>query len=325
MKIRLVNFPRYMPIERYEAVIEKVCNRLAQQKGILAIYQVGSIGNPGISDIDLVAVFKDGVKCNFDPLSCLEREERYFFTHPVFAIGETFLKKFPNYSLFQDYSWYWGFKFEFNPENKNNEALKKQVALEYLLSNYIARTRDKVYGVLGVRNLLLSCNANSYDLKLLNVQAGDLYDNIQELKKIRINWFDYKYSDNEIQNWFESFYSSLKRFLVNYLKKNKLYVPEFRDYRFSRDTYIIPHHSMEYKFQGILLPAFITRFHKKLRKLNGLVSRFGFYIPMMDCSTEVDGILNQRNTFFRLMLKKHRADFPYFTPLANNLQMKLLL
>ncbi len=298
---------------------------MAQQQGILSIYRLGSIGNPGISDIDLVAIFKDGVKCNFDPLSCLDREERYPFMHPVFAIGEAFFKKFPDYSLFQDYSWYWGFKFEFNPGNKNNEALKKQVALEYLLANYIARTRDKVYGVLGVRNLMLSCNANSYDLELLNVQAGDLYDNIQELKKIRFNWFANKYTEKEIGNWFESFYSSLDGFLVNYLKKNKLWVPELKNYRFSRDTYIIPHRSMEYKFTGILLPAFITGLHKKFRKLNGFVSRFGFYIPMMDCSTEMGGILDQRNTFFRLMLKKHRVDFPYFTPLANNLQMKLLL
>ncbi|NIM17570.1 MAG: hypothetical protein GTO45_36615 [Candidatus Aminicenantes bacterium] len=325
MKYKLINFPQYIPIERYDTIIGKVCNLLSHQEGILSIYQVGSVSNPGISDIDLVAVFKDGVKCDVDPLSCLDREERYLFTHSVFVIGETFFKKFPIYSLFQNYSWYWGSKFEFNAENNNNEALKKQVALEYLLANYIARTRDKLYGVLSVRNLLLSCSAIGYDLELLNAKGGALYDNIRELKTMRHNWFDYNYSAKEIQTWFESFYSSLNSFLVNYFKKNKLWVPEIRNYRFSRDIYIIPHHSMEYKFKGVLLPAFITRFHKKLKKLNGLVSRFKFYVPMMDCSTEEDGILNQRNTFFRLMLKKHRVNFPYFTPLVNNLQMKLLI
>lgn len=324
MKYRLVNFPVHTSIERYDTVVEKVCNLLVRQEGLLSIYRFGSIDDPGISDIDLAAVFKDGSKCEVDPLSCLNNHERRLFAHNVFGIGEGFLKKLPHYSLFKNVSWYWGVQFELNA-GSYDDVLKKQVALEYLLANYMARTRDKIYGVLGVRNLLLSCNAAGYDLELMNVRSGDLHDNIRELKTMRRNWFDTNYSDKEIQTWFESFYSSLTCFLAEYLKKNKLWVPEIRDYRFSRDIYIIPHNSLEYKFKGVLLPAFITRFHKKLGKLNGLVSRFRFYVPMMDCSSEEDGILNQRNIFFRLMLKNHRTDFPHFTPLVNNLQMKLLI
>ena len=324
MKYRLINFPRFMPIEGYDAIIEKVCRLLAQQEGIVSIYRIGSISDPGISDIDLVAVFKDGVVCDIDPLSCLNREERYPFAHSVFGIAEGFFKNFHSYSLFKNFSWDWGTEFELNVKN-NDRELKKQVALEYLLSNYIARTRDKIYGILSVRNLLLSCNAIRYDLELMNVRDGGLHDSIRELKKMRHNWFDYKYNKKEIRTWFDSFYSSLTGFLANYFKENKLWVPEIRTYRFSRNTYIIPRNSLKYTVRGIRLPAVVTGLHKKLRKINDLVNRFNVYVPMMDRSMDKVDILDQRDVFFRRMLKTNKKDFPYFTPLVNNLQIKLLI
>lgn len=324
MKYRFINFPRYMPIERYDAAVEKVCDLLVQQQGLLSIYQVGSIGHPGISDIDLIAVFKDGSKCDADPLSCLPRDERRLFTHNVFGIAEGFFRELPRYSFFKDFLWRWGAAFAFAAES-HSDALKRQVALEYLLANYMARTRDKLYGVLSVRNLLLSCSAIAYDLELLNVWAGGLYDNVRELKAMRHDWFDCSYSADQIQAWFASFYSNLHGFLLDYLKKNKLWVPEIRDYRFSRNIYMIPDQSPGYELKGIILPAFITRFHKKLRKMNELINRIDVHIPMTDCTTGEPGILAQRDALFRRMLKRHRNDFPYFTPLANNLQVKLLV
>jgi hypothetical protein len=324
MKYRLIDFPSYIPVETYNTAVEKVCRELARQTGILAVYQVGSTGNPGISDIDLVAVFKDGAACGIDPLSVLNYDERRAFAHPVFSIEETLFNEFQEYSLFHDYLWHWGIKFDLNTSQNTGGILNKQVALEYLLSNYIGRTRDKRYGVLSVRNLFLSGKAIGFDLELLNVQGGDLYDCVQELIQVRNNWFDGKYDGAAIQTWFESFYASLAHFLADYLEGNKLVVPGVRNYKYSRNIYLIPGNSLNCGFKGIILPSLAARLHKKLAKLNEFSTRFDIYIPMEDCPGDNSHILNRRNEWFRRMLKNRKRNFPYFTSLANNLQAKLL-
>ena len=59
-------------------------------------------------------------------------------------------------------------------------------------------------------------------------------------------------------------------FLVQFFKENKLWVPKIGNYRFSRNTTIIPGNSLGYISRGIRLPAVITGFHKKIRKINKL-------------------------------------------------------
>ncbi len=329
MKYRLINLPAYIPPGSYAAIIDKVCDFLRQQQGILSIYQIGSIGHPGISDIDLVAIFRDGIICRVNPLSLLDKDERGAFTHSVFGIEEALFKEIHKYSFFHNYSWCWGKKYEMaageSTSFKNSKTLKRQVALEYLLANYIGRSRERIYGVLSVRNLFLSCSAASYDLELLEVQSGDLADNIKASKEMRDNWFSREYHAEEVQTWFDSFYTSIHSFLTKHLETNKLGVPGIRNYRYSRNICIIPGWSLAYTFKGIAIPAVITQVHKKLRKINDLLNRITFSIPMAAYAGEEDSILNKRDALFRLMLKKHRTHFPYFTPLANNLQVKLLL
>ena len=44
-----------------EEAVEAMADRIAAQPGVLAVYQVGSVSTPGVSDIDMFAVFEDDV------------------------------------------------------------------------------------------------------------------------------------------------------------------------------------------------------------------------------------------------------------------------
>ena len=63
---KLIDKPKYIPLEEYNNLIEKVIVELSKEISIKSIYQIGSIKNPGISDLDLVCVFRDDKECTLN-------------------------------------------------------------------------------------------------------------------------------------------------------------------------------------------------------------------------------------------------------------------
>jgi hypothetical protein len=59
-RLQFLGLPKFHPAEAYRVAIGRTVDRLSRYPEIAAIYQIGGISTPGISDIDLVVVFRDG-------------------------------------------------------------------------------------------------------------------------------------------------------------------------------------------------------------------------------------------------------------------------
>ena len=81
-KVQFIDKIKYYPYESYQSAISKYLDNIPLD-GILSVYQVGSIRNPGISDIDLLIVFKDLKRDLFGKYSVsrLSEENHYLFSH----------------------------------------------------------------------------------------------------------------------------------------------------------------------------------------------------------------------------------------------------
>jgi hypothetical protein len=77
------NEPRPIPLSAYERALDRFVYRVSQVPGALAIYQIGSISCPGISDIDLIVVV-DPSQGPFGTRASVQMEddkETYLFFH----------------------------------------------------------------------------------------------------------------------------------------------------------------------------------------------------------------------------------------------------
>jgi len=88
----LVGWPRSFGIERYQEAATSYAVWLAQDPGVFSVYQVGDIGVPGLSDIDLVVVLDpnrvQGKECRFR-IDFLPKDLQYLFMHDAVFLSES--------------------------------------------------------------------------------------------------------------------------------------------------------------------------------------------------------------------------------------------
>jgi hypothetical protein len=87
--IAFTQWPEFYPAEAYERAVREYAERASREISVRAIYQIGSVGVPGISDID-VLVFVDDAPSLMDPAALsvrsLDGASRYLFMHDTFVI-----------------------------------------------------------------------------------------------------------------------------------------------------------------------------------------------------------------------------------------------
>ena len=132
---------RPIKIERsvYDKTIKKIVSDLSKEKCVLSLYQLGNVKHPGISDIDLLVIFRDKFIYKGDPLKNLTANERYLFPHRLFGIKNKFLTLSMDFSFFSNYKYLYGEKISTTNKlnDKDKTILKNQIAMEYLIKNYI--------------------------------------------------------------------------------------------------------------------------------------------------------------------------------------------
>jgi len=177
--MKLTDFPRYVSPDQYSQAIDEMVDRLTPKAHVRSIYQIGSTGVPGVSDIDLLIVLKNGSEFRLDPRNDLTDTERYLFIHGLYGACESHFSASQQHTFFHNYRLLYGTQHEIGPNQVSEhelEMLKIQTAMEYLIQMYISSTVEKAYGIARIRGLLLHVKGLLYDLEFLNVHVGRLHD-----------------------------------------------------------------------------------------------------------------------------------------------------
>ena len=198
-------------------------DRLIKFNGVIAVYQIGSMRTPGISDIDMVVVFKEGACCDIDPRNDCSREDLYLFSHGLFGVSEKYLNDSQKYTFFHDYKHLWGEEIfaetSLHVDDSLNAQIKTQIAIEYLLKIFISMTVERTFGIYKVRGLLLQAKALTYDLEFLNIENHSIIELIDKITGWRNDWFIKKINTEELNHWIDEFYKEIYSLLKNLFQK----------------------------------------------------------------------------------------------------------
>jgi len=193
--ITLTNLPVHYPVYNYEKSIEKVVEALSGKEGVLAIYQIGGVNSPGISDIDLVVVFHDKISSfEYSYRSIFDKNDSYLFMHSLFGMPAFVFKDSeilpPMYNLKKLYGEDIPVERKISAEEKTE--LSRFYAVEFMISSLFNLVSQYCQKNLKVRNLLCSMKALTYDLEILyganlNAEMTDFRDKILRLRQ---NWWN---------------------------------------------------------------------------------------------------------------------------------------
>jgi len=320
MKTRLINLPIRKAPEEYVKAVGTVSGRIAGFTGVLAVYQLGSIGNPGISDIDLLAIFEEGINCRKDPLEGLDRDSRYFFTHNVFGLSRQFIPDYFRFILPGRFSLVTGEPvLENHGMGGSDAAVRIQVALEFLVANYIARSVEQETGLVSVRNFLLSVKAMKMDLELLQKTGGSLRELIGEVIRMRNTWFDHSFNPAEFMRVFHAVTESLKISVKEFLREFPFYLSGREAIRYGRNIILTRSRDTGYDKKGLFISPFLLP-AGYVRKWNKLANRFSFRLPYRD--PREHPVLAERYERLKRMVDYNREKIPFFQPLVNNISNK---
>lgn len=315
--MHLIHYPVYVPPSQYDAALAKMVDKLKGQPGAVSIYQLGSVSTPGVSDIDMLVLFEKGAECHVDPLADLSRTERYLFAHsPYGATFEDFTDILP-YTIFHHYRHVWGTDplrthtcaHGGLPDRVSHE-MKLQIALEYLLKMYVNVTVERTLGIIKLRSLLLLVRALRYDLDLLEVNGGRLFELVEQIIDWRARWFDDRPQAKAILAWHDKFYSVFHDTLSRLLGERPLYIPEQANLNIARNMRLEKSPTLGCKHVGFVLPSCLGWLGKKYINIQYRFNRFTFKAPF--ASEGMPPLLLDRFILTRRMNDYNNKHIPHF-------------
>ncbi len=295
---------------------------LTRIPGVVSVFQIGGVNNPGISDIDLAVVFEDGHKVCGDPCGLLSQAERYLFTHALFGINRGNFADASRYSFFHNYRLLAGESLPETADDADEDAritFQRHVAIEYLCRMYINMVVEKTFRIIKLRNLLLNAKALAYDLDFLRIAEGPLFELVQQVIVWRDEWFVRPVPERRIIGWFHDCFAVLEALLSELLADHPLWMPELRPYQFSRNIRVSPGERLEWRCRGCVIPGSRPLASRRVVKLLHRLNWFHFRLPM--CSRHLPDPLRDAFAYQGRIREYNATMLPQFMALTSSLNL----
>jgi len=320
MSIKIIDHPHPVDESFYHASLHKMTRRLLQTGAATAVYQAGGISNPGISDLDMLVVFKDGVRVANNFLEGLSEEEKYLFIHNLYGISQQHFAGAERFAFYHRYTLLGGVEARSNitQDITETQLLKIQIALEFIVKLRITLFLQEEYGVLRMRDLLLHVKALRFDLDFLGITSGMLADQVDTVIEWRKQWFVKTPSESEILNWWTSFYKTFDRFFEEVILAQPFFLPARDKYRISKNIFVIPSDTkVRLSRSGFRLPHQFAFLGKKFFRLQNRLNEFQAELPVR--SENIPGVLGQKFQFENAIVEYNKKYLPFFLPVTSSL------
>jgi hypothetical protein len=325
MTLYLTDLPRPVAREDYDKCIELLIGHLDKMAGLISIIGFGSVSSPGISDIDLLAVFEDGREATFYARDILPAGLGYLVTHNVAAMCRSHYLQSPRFTVWHRQESLWGediaVHYHYSWSQEELRALQVQTALEFLITNYIDFATQRAYGIVKLRSLLQHLKALSFDLEFLGVNCGPVFDRIQEVRGWIARWFTMSTAERPMGRWLPDFFAEYERFIDGIFQQYALYLPERAVYQLSANIRLLPGSRISQSRRGLVLPRVLGFLGRRFFNLQHRLNQFVFTAPIVH--QHPIPLIAERFRFFRRVSEYHRQHFGRFMPLTPPLPAKL--
>jgi hypothetical protein len=320
--LELLQWPVFHSQDEYESSIEAMSAVLKSIAGVKSIFQVGGISDYGISDIDMLVIFKAGTNTHINPLLINGQEaNRYLFTHRLFGTTENRIPDLENYTRFGKYKMLYGNEQSFSmtlPES-DLKIMEKQIALEYMIKAYISLHIALNIGRLKIRNFLLHVKALKLDLELLGINNGAFYQRVIDFINMRKTWFNNTPDASTLQRLIIGLYHEFSTLLEVLMQQHPFYLPARDKIKISRNIELKNYG--QFKTDDTVIPALFKNLipgNKKESILNRLYN-FTFRFPVT--SHEIPEVIQKRYDYIHSGVEYNKTNLPFFLCTAYGLDI----
>lgn len=324
MAYRYTQQPRQLSPADHEAALARMTERLKGLTGVRAIYQIGGVSTPGISDLDMVVVFDDGAVCRDDPRAGISADDRYLFAHEIYGTTVGAFRRVGEFSSFHGYRLVHGEELlaaaaHGQPAGgADHKVLERQIALEFLVKMYLNLIVQRAYGAIKVRGLFLHARALQYDMEFLDVKSGVLVDLIQRFIDIRSTWFRSPLPVAEIGPLADELFRALVRFLDDdAFRQHRMYMPARDEYRVGPMIWLEQGAVLAHRRNGTLLPRVLGAWGERYFSLQNRLNRFIVTVPF--ATSGLPPVLARRFDFIAEMQACKRDSLPHFAVMTSSL------
>ncbi|MEP7265061.1 MAG: hypothetical protein ABI772_11215 [Bacteroidota bacterium] len=324
--MKYINRPSSIERKLYDEATQWMVQNVSGYPGLKSFYRFGNITVPGISDLDLLLVFENDVKCIHTGFEGMPEQFKQLYTHGIMAISENHFYKNHHYTLWSDHVLLSGEDLELTwKENKTEAqltALKIQTAIEFLIANYIDLKIQLVYKTINLRSFLQHMKGIIYDLEFLGITSGSVMKQLQELKFVIQHWFSQTPSDTVLDKWIEHFDKDYESFCNEIFIQHPMYLPLMEQYQVSRNAVLKDSQRLSFQHNGMVLPSIFSVFGKKMMRLQNRFNSFHFGMPIIH-QTSLP-IIAERFEFLKEMKSYNRKYLPGFMTITTSITSKII-
>lgn len=315
--MKLISYPKVIAKSDYESLTNEIIRVLDSHEVALSIYQMGSVKDPGISDLDLICVFKEDVSLPDNIRENLTNHQKQILTHGVFGCNQKNINQAIDYGCFSNLNHLYGQDLNLDKKTLHvDKEIETQIALEYLVKMYIALDAQITFGVVKLRSFLLLAKALMFDLDILNISHGKLFDKVSQVLEWRKNWFSNAPLESDLKKFIFDFHIDLKNELIEIFKTEEFFLPK-ENLILPGGLIIIKDDNFYRQHKGFLLPESFYFLSKKYINLQYRLNNLSYYIPY-DIPSENTKIA-ERFSFYKDYVNYNKKYYPYFTPLTSSL------
>ena len=315
--MKLISYPKVIAKSDYKSLTNEIISVLDSHEVALSIYQMGSVKDPGISDLDLICVFKEDVSFPDNIRENLTNHQKQILTHGVFGCNQKNINQAIDYGCFSNLNHLYGQDLNLDKKTLHvDKEIETQIALEYLVKMYIALDAQITFGVVKLRSFLLLAKALMFDLDILNISHGKLFDKVSQVLEWRKNWFSNAPLESDLKKFIFDFHIDLKNELIEIFKTEEFFLPK-ENLILPGGLIIIKDDNFYRQHKGFLLPESFYFLSKKYINLQYRLNNLSYYIPY-DIPSENTKIA-ERFSFYKDYVNYNKKYYPYFTPLTSSL------
>ncbi|MBS3101599.1 hypothetical protein J4204_05725 [Candidatus Woesearchaeota archaeon] len=349
-ELSFYGYPVKYRLEDYGRVLGRIKRKAQKEDGILSVYGFGKVSAPGISDIDLIFVLKEGSK--LPPLlkkNYIDDDSKYLVFHPFLIFTENIFKNIRYIYPSSDYIKIYGRKISiYMPKKHELKKIKTCLVADTILRHLPV---DFLYILLSkkinIRMCLLRLNALSHTFRMFYGISGmkkPVWGKFsRKVKRLRKNWFQMNddagkdmllgllkesvYISSDFVKEFDAFLSKDKNYLLHVKQRDVL----FRGYKarisFAAEWHpdkaisqMISHFIKHKNFYSIL-PISLLKQLCCYSSAQGRLSRYIRKRLSINCFQEkLDPVLEKRiinlNEQVELANSLKHSHFPCFFPLG---------